>query len=156
MSGFPGGYGTTDQGAAHAGIDSTIISGNDRSVVPSLATVVTVGPTSVVGGGTVTMTAPGVGKTNYCTAISLTYQGATAASVIVGTVSGSSDIVGGSWALPIAVPIGAAIVSKPYVVQFDPPLQAAATNATLTFSVPTLGAGNTVATATITGYVVPF
>ena len=151
MAGFPAGYGTTDQGGEYIGIDTTVLTGNDRSGVPTDATVVTTGPTDVKAGATLTF-AGASGKTNYLSGFSLDYHGATAASTIVGQFDGSSSLVGGARCINIPVPIGASLVPQMYVVQFSPPLQAAATNASITFVVPTFGSGADVANATMTGY----
>lgn len=151
MAGFPAGYGTTDQGGEYIGIDTTILSGNDRSVVPIDHTLVTVGPTDLKAGGTLTMAAVS-GQTNVVSSLLIDYHGATAASVIVGQIDGGSSLVGGARCFNIPVPIGASLVPQTYVVQFSPPLVAAASNATITFVVPSFGSGAGVANCTMTGY----
>src|SRR5204863_3396155 len=109
MSGFPAGYGTTDQGGEYIGIDTTVITGNDRSATPGDHVAVTTGPTDLKAGGTLTMAGVS-GQTNCLTSLSIDYHGATAASTIVGQVDGSSSLVGGAVAFNIPVPIGASLV----------------------------------------------
>ncbi len=43
MSGFPAGFGTTDQGASLIGVDTTIVTGEDRSAIPGDHVLVTTG-----------------------------------------------------------------------------------------------------------------
>ena len=151
MSGMLAGYGTTDQGGEYIGIDTATLTGNDRSAIPGDHVAVTTGPTDLKAGGTLTMAAVS-GQTNCLTSVSIDYHGATAASNIVGQVDGGSSLVGGARAFTIPVPIGASLVPQVMVVQFSPPLVAAASNATITFVVPTFGSGAGVANCTMTGY----
>jgi len=151
MSGLAG-FGTADQGAAYVGIDGTAISGNDRSAIQVDRTLVTATSGNVAASAAVATLGAVSGQTNVCTAVSFTYQGATAATVVSGVLSGGSDVVGGTRCFPIAVPAGASIIAQPIVIEFSPPVVAAAANATITWTVPSLGAGNTTAAATINGY----
>lgn len=151
MSGFPAGYGTTDQGATDIGINMNIVDGNDRSAIPIEATVITTGPTDVKAGATVTF-AGASGKTNCLSGFILDYHGATAASTVVGQIDGSSSLVGGARCINIPVPIGASVVPQPIVIQFSPVLVAGATNASITFVAPTFGSGAGIANVTMTGY----
>ena len=151
MSGFLAGFGTTDQGSEYIGIDTTVLTGNDRSAIPGDHVAVTTGPTDLKGGGTLTMAGVS-GQTNCLSSIIIDYHGATAASIIVGQIDGSSSLVGGARCFPIPVPIGASLVPQQLVVQFSPPLVAAAANASITFVVPTFGSGAGVANCTMTGY----
>ena len=151
MTGFIGGHGYTDAGADYIGIDTTVLTGKDRSAIPADSVAVTTGPTDLKAGGSLSMAGVS-GKTNYLTSIKIDYLGATAASVIVGQVSGGSLISGGARAFPIPVPIGATLAPAPIIIQFDPPLVALATNATITFTVPSFGSGAGVANCTMTGY----
>lgn len=136
---------------AMIGIDSSFMAGNDRSSVPQFTNAIT-GTSGVVAAATATATLPAVvGKTNYCTGIELDYQGATVATVVVGTLTGT---IGGTRAYDIPVPAGAGIIIFPLIVQFDPPLQANSTNTAIIFTVPSLGAGNTSSQTSIDGYLV--
>ena len=152
MSGYPGTIGYTDAGAEYIGIDTTVISGNDRSALGGDKVLVT-STADVKAGATVTW-AGTTGKTNYLTSFQLDYHGATAASTVVGQIDGSSSLVGGTIPFNIPVPIGATLVPEKLIFQFSPPVAAGATGASITFTAPTFGAGAGVANATLTGYVV--
>lgn len=97
-----------------------------------------------------TVTFAGVaGKTNYITGIQITGAGATAASVVVGQITG---VIGGPLNFDIAVPAGAAIGIQPIVANFAPPLAATGVNVTVTATIPSFGAGNTNSAINMTGY----
>jgi hypothetical protein len=132
------------------GVDTSELGGNDRSILGDQTKISA--SSAVVSAAAAVATLPAVsGKTNYCTGVELDYQGATAAGVVCGAVSG---VIGGARTFAIGVPAGATITAQPWIVQFDPPLQATASNATIVFTVPSLGSGNTVSQATIIGFVV--
>lgn len=79
------------------------------------------------------------GKTTYITGFSIVGTGATAASVVLATVTD------GTWTLtyPLAVPAGVTTQNTPLIVSFNPPLPASAQNTAITVSCPSLGSGNT-------------
>jgi|SRR6185437_5092942 len=79
------------------------------------------------------------GQTSYLTGFEIVGSGATAASVVVVTVTD------GTWTLsyPVAVVAGATLQNPALVVRFNPPLKASAANTAITVSCPSLGSGNT-------------
>ncbi len=89
------------------------------------------------------------GQTNFITGFQITGGGATAASVIVVTLTG---LVGGTRTYDIAVPAGAALGITPLVVEFSEPIPATGPNVAITLNVPSFGAGNTNAAATLEGF----
>lgn len=90
-----------------------------------------------------------VGKTTYVTHVSVTGAGATAAGVVGAALLG---VLGGDWTMIVAVPAGPTTGITPIVLQFNPPLPAAAVNSGITISLSALGAGNTNAAVTIAGF----
>jgi hypothetical protein len=103
-----------------------------------------------VAAGTASATLAAVsGKTNYLSGFSLTSSGATAASVVTGTVTG---ILGGTLSFTQAVVAGATLANAPLNVSFNPPLAASAPNVAIVVSFPSLGAGNTNTTVNAFGY----
>src|SRR5216684_6728136 len=86
------------------------------------------------------------GQTNFITGFQITGGGATAASVIVVTLTG---LVGGTRTYDIAVPAGAALGITPLVVEFSEPIPATGPNVAITLNVPSFGVGNTNAAATL-------
>ena len=91
------------------------------------------------------------GQTNYLTGFDFTGAGATAGSVVTGTITG---LLGGTRSFSIAVPAGAAVGLAPLSLSFDPPLPASAVNTAIVVSVPSLGAGNTNATLNAQGFLI--
>lgn len=87
-------------------------------------------------------------KTNYLTGFSITFSGATAASVVLATITG---LLGGTISYVIAVPAGAAVGGQPLAVDLAIPHPASAPNAAIAVSLPALGAGNTNAVVNIRG-----
>src|SRR6266849_3293459 len=69
------------------------------------------------------------GQTNFVTGFQITGGGATAASVIVVTLTG---LVGGTRTYDIAVPAGAALGITPLVVEFSEPIPSTGPNAAAT------------------------
>lgn len=88
-------------------------------------------------------------KTNYLTGVNLASTGATAASVVLATITGlEGDVI----TLPISVVAGASLANAPLHLTFTPPLKASGPNVAITVTVPALGAGNTNSVANMTGY----
>jgi hypothetical protein len=87
-------------------------------------------------------------KTNYITGLEITFSGATAASVVLATVSG---LLGGTETFVVAVPAGAAVGGTPIAIRFHPPHPASAANTAITVTLPALGAGNTNACVNVRG-----
>lgn len=96
------------------------------------------------------VTLPGVaGRTTYLSGFEITGAGATAASVIAVTVTGT---VSGTLNYALAVPAGAAVGVTPLLVEFARPIPASAPNTAIVVNVPSFGAGNTNAAVTAHGY----
>lgn len=89
------------------------------------------------------------GKINYVTGFEITAGGATAAALVLATLTGIS---GGTASYVIAVPAGATLTAPPMVVQFLFPVPASAVNTAITLSLPALGAGSTNAAVSIHGF----
>lgn len=87
-------------------------------------------------------------KTNYVTGVEFTFSGATAASVVVATITG---LLGGTQSFVVAVPAGATLGGTPLLLKFDPSHPASAVNTAITATLPALGAGNAHACANIRG-----
>ncbi len=75
----------------------------------------------------------------YCTGVEVVGSGATAASVVLVTITD------GTWTVtyPLAVVAGATLQNDPLVLEFDPPFKSSAVNTAITASCPSLGTGNT-------------
>lgn len=89
---------------------------------------------------------------NFVTGFELTAGGATAAALVNATLAG---IAGGTLNYTFAAPAGVAVGATPLTVYFDPPIPASAVNTAITLTLPSLGAGNTNATAVIHGFQLP-
>lgn len=87
--------------------------------------------------------------TAYITGFEVTSAGATAASVVNVTVTGTQ---GGTMTYTLAVVAGATLGNQPLVVSFYPPIPASAVNTSIVVTVPALGAGNTNCTVSAHGY----
>ena len=98
---------------------------------------------------TAALAAPANNTTNYLTGFQVTGAGATAASVILVTVTGLSV---GTLTYVMAIPAGANVAVAPLIVNFSPALPASAANTAVTVNVPSFGAGNTNASAVAVGY----
>lgn len=93
--------------------------------------------------------AAAAGKTTYITGFEVTGAGATAASVVLVTVTGTT---GGTLTYVLAVPAGVAVGVTPLIVMFPSPIPASAANTAIAVNVPSLGAGNTNAAAVAHGF----
>jgi len=87
--------------------------------------------------------------TAYLAGFQITAGGATAAALVVATVTG---LLGGTKSYVFAAPAGATAGATPLAVNFDPPLPASAQNQAITVTLPALGAGNTNAVAEANGF----
>lgn len=96
-----------------------------------------------------TLAAPGAGITNYLTGFEITFSGATAASVVVATVTG---LLGGTRSYIVSVPAGATVGGTPLIVDFSTPIPASAANTAIVVTLPALGAGNTNACVNARGF----
>lgn len=84
----------------------------------------------------------------YCTGIEIVGAGATAASVVLATITD------GTWTLtyPVAVVAGVNLANQSLLIEFTPPIKSSAVNTAITVSCPSLGAGNTNNVVNIHGY----
>jgi hypothetical protein len=89
------------------------------------------------------------GKTNFLSGFEVTGSGATAASVITGTISG---VVGGPLSYAMAVPAGVTLGAQPLCIDFSTPLAASAPNVAISVSFPAFGSGNTNAAINARGF----
>lgn len=97
-----------------------------------------------------TATLPGVaGKITQLAGFQITAAGATAAAVVVATVTG---LAAGTLSYVFTAPAGVAVGATPLVVNFDPPLPASAPNTPIVVTLPALGAGNTNAAVSANGF----
>lgn len=90
-------------------------------------------------------------KTNYVTGFQITAAGATAASVVSVTLTG---LISGTATYTFVAPAGVTAQATPLIVSFPAPIPASAVNTAITVTCPSLGSGNTNATANIQGYVI--
>jgi len=103
-----------------------------------------------VANGTATATLAAVaGQFTYLTGFVITGAGATAASVVVATVTG---VPNAPLAYDVAVPAGANVGIAPLVVTFSNPVRSSAVNTAIAVSAPAFGAGNTNAAVSATGF----
>ena len=91
------------------------------------------------------------GKANYLSTVRMTAAGATAGSVVVATITG---VLGGPLSYVFSTPAGATVGASPLVLNFDPPLQSTGPNTAIVCTLPALGAGNTNAVVSISGFTV--
>lgn len=89
------------------------------------------------------------GKRTHIVGFVVDGLGATVASVIEVTVTG---VLGGTLRRKLNVPAGASIAVTPLVVEFGRPIPASADNTAIVVNVPSFGAGNTSAIASIHGF----
>lgn len=105
---------------------------------------------NVAAASAVATLAGAAGKTTYITGFEVTGSGATAAAVVLVTVTG---LIGGATATYVlAVVAGATLGNTPLIVQFPKPIPASAENTAIVVTVPTLGAGNTNSAVVAHGY----
>ena len=93
--------------------------------------------------------AASAGKTNYCTGFEVTGSGATAASAITVTLASGGTTVAN---YTVTVPAGATAATPNLIVTFNPPLVGLAPGQNMVLTVPSFGAGNTNASATLHGF----
>ena len=89
------------------------------------------------------------GKYTYITGFEVTGAGATAAGVVLVTVTG---VQGGTQNFYLAIPAGAAVGVNPLLVRFPVPLRSSALNTNIVVNVPSFGAGNTSAAVAAHGF----
>ena len=91
------------------------------------------------------------GTTVWVTGIQITGLGATGGSTIIATLTG---VLGGTISIPVVIPAGATTAITPVTMQFPGGLQASAAGQAITLNVPSFGAGNTNAEASLEGFIV--
>jgi hypothetical protein len=116
---------------------------------PAQATPVHAASGNVAAAATTATLAGTAAKTTYITGFEVTGAGATAASVIVITVTG---LLGGTETYILAIPAGATVGVTPLVVQFSLPVPASAVNTAIVVNVPSFGAGSTNAAVVAHGF----
>ena len=90
---------------------------------------------------------------SYLTGFEVTGAGATGASVITVTVTGT---VTGTLNYKMAIPAGVTTAVPPLIVEFPVAIPANAVNTAITVNVPSFGAGNTDAAVTVHGFLSSF
>lgn len=116
---------------------------------PSGSTQVT-GASGNVAAAAAVATLPGVAaKTTYLSGFEITSAGSTAAAVVTVTVTGT---ITGTLSYTYATVAGVTLGNLPLLVLFDPPIPSSAVNTSIVVTLPSLGAGNTNATAVAHGY----
>lgn len=97
-----------------------------------------------------TATLPGVAtKTTYITGFAITGGGATAASDIQITITGT---ISGTLNYTMSVVVGATAGTPSLIVSFSVPIPASAVNTSIVVNVPSFGAGNTNASVAAYGF----
>lgn len=115
----------------------------------STATVLNSSSGNVAAASAVATLAGSVSKTTYISGVLVTGAGATAGSVVSGTITG---LLGGTQTFTVPVATGVTIGNTPIFIDYNPPLPASAANTSIVVTVPSLGAGNTNSTVSAWGY----
>jgi hypothetical protein len=128
--------------------------GNVRVVLggggyPAGATPVHAASGNVANASAAATLAAAVGKTTYITGFEITGGGATAAALVLATVTGLS---GGTATYIVGAVAGVTLQNQPLVVKFQIPIPASATNTAIVVTLPALGAGNTNAAVVAHGF----
>ena len=89
------------------------------------------------------------GKTTYISGFEVTGLGATGASGITITVTGT---ITGTLNYVLPIPAGVTLGVAPLIVEFARPIPASAVNTAVVVNVPSFGSGNTLAAATAHGF----
>lgn len=113
------------------------------------ATVVSSSSGNVAAAAATATLAAAVGKTTYIVGAIVTGSGATAGSVVNGTITG---LLGGTMTFSVPVSTGVTAGNQPIYFDFYPALPASTTNTAIVVSVPSLGAGNTNSAVSAWGY----
>lgn len=121
-----------------------------NNAYPTGATAVNASSGNVAAASAVAALPAVAAKTNWVSGIQLSAGGATAGACVTATLAG---LIGGTASYTFCAPTGATIAAQPLSVQFYPPVPASAVNTAITLTMPSLGAGNTNATADIQGFV---
>lgn len=92
--------------------------------------------------------AAAAGMRTYIDGFCISGGGATGASLVQVTITGLTNTL----SFTIAVPAGVTLGIQPLWIEFDPPLPAATDNGAIVVNVPSFGAGNTAASASAWGH----
>lgn len=135
------------------GLGNTVTSASAAVGYPTTATsgaTALNGNSGNVAAATATATLAGAAaKTTYISGLLVTGGGATAGSIVNGTITG---LAGGTSTFTVPVATGVTVGNFPLFVDYNPPLPASTTNTAIVVSVPSLGAGNTNSTVQAWGY----
>ncbi|SRR5579885_2555461 len=129
-----------------------ILDGNYNPIASPLpvSAVAVTGDSGNVANATATATlAAAAGVTTWLTGFVITATGATAASVVTGTITG---LKGGTLHFTFAAPAGVSAAATPLVIDFAYPMPASAKNQAIAVVLPALGSGNTNATVFAKGF----
>jgi hypothetical protein len=147
------GVATHEQGDAVAASDGLVVmgivdaSGNAQPVKAGTdKTASATGAASIL---TATLAAV-ASVTTYITGFEVTGLGATTALGITVAVTGT---LGGTLSYILAVPAGVLVGATPLIVEFSRPIPASAVNTAIVVTVPSFGAGNTLAAVVAHGFV---
>jgi hypothetical protein len=118
---------------------------------PPVATVVNSTNVTTPGQITAAIAAPGSGRMAYIEGFDVTGGGATSASVINCTVTGTTNTL--NFSMNIASGVTASVNAQGGLfIRFPTPIPASATNTAITLTVPSFGTGNTEASCTVYGF----
>jgi hypothetical protein len=120
-----------------------------QSPLPAGATPVNNSSGNVAAAAATATLAGAAGVFTWLTGFEVTGGGATAASVILVTVTGAQ---GGTLTYVLVVPAGATTSIVPLVVEPPAPIRSSAVNTSIAVNVPSFGAGNTNASVVAHGY----
>lgn len=123
--------------------------GVKTSVYPAAATAITAASGNVAAGNAVATLAAAAGKTTFICGFTLTSAGSTGAAVVSPTVAGT---INGTLTYTYTSIAGATLANAPLQNNFTPCLPASAANTAIVVTLPSLGAGNTNATAVAWGF----
>lgn len=116
---------------------------------PVGATPITAASGNVAAGVAAATLAAVAAKTTFITGFEITGGGATGASLVVATLTGT---ITGTLSYIVGAVAGATLANTPLLVQFASPIPASAANTAIVVSVPSLGVGNTNSAVVAHGY----
>ena len=125
------------------------LAGAGANGFPPGATPITASSGNVAAGTAAATLAAAAGKTTYIVGATVTGGGATAGSIVNGTIVGT---ISGTMTFNVPVATGVTVGNQPIYFDFYPAIPASAVNTAIVVSVPTLGAGNTNSSVIAWGY----
>ena len=123
--------------------------GGGTAGYPTAATPVTSSSGNKANASAAATLAASATQVTYLTGFEVTASGATAASVVLVTVTG---VAGGTMTYVLTVPAGVTTAASPLQVEFSPPVPGSAVNTAIVVTVPALGSGNTNAAVVAHGF----